>query len=232
MLDKPLCIIPARGGSKRFPGKNIALFAGKPLIAHAIETALESEVFHTVLVTSDDEETLDIARKYRAVLALKRPAELAADDIQVKTVCKYLLEYFTQNGKNYKEFAVILTTNPLRSADDIRKAYKLFKNKHANYLLSLAAFSHPPQRAVKISDGFVKPFLGVEYMKRTQMLEPLYRHDGSIIFAKTEAFLKEGEFYGTRVVPFIIPSERSVDIDTPLDLAWAEFILENVLCEL
>jgi CMP-N-acetylneuraminic acid synthetase len=230
--EKPLCIIPARGGSKRIPKKNISILAGKPLLAYAIESAIESNIFDKICVSSDDDEILDIARYYGANLALKRPSFLSSDNVQIKDVCVYLLEYFLDQGIKYKDFGVLLVTNPLRTAKDIKEAYRLFKTKDANYVMSLVPFSHPPQRAVSIRSGFVEPFFGIEYMKQTQLLEILYRHDGSIIFAKSDTFLKTREFYGEGVIPYLMPAERSVDIDTPIDLAWAEFLISQKLCKL
>ncbi len=227
MTGRPIGIIPARGGSKRLPRKNIVLLAGKPLLAYAVEAALKSNIFETVCVSSEDDEVLEVARAYGAHLALKRPPELATDKAQVKHVCKYLLEHFATQGSTYAEFAVLLTTNPFHTAEDIKAAYEVFKRQDANYLMSLVPYSHPPQRAVWVTNGYVKPYFGLQYMKQAQLLDTLYRHDGSVIFAKTEAFLREGEFYGTKVVPYFIPPERSVDIDSPLDLAWAEFLLSR-----
>lgn len=231
MTNKVLGIIPARGGSKRLPRKNIALLAGKPLLAYAIEEALKSNIFDTVCVSSEDDEVLEIARACGVHLALKRPQQLATDTAQVKHVCKHLLEYFATQGSAYTEFAVLLTTNPFRIAEDIKTAYEIFKRQDANYVMSLVPYSYPPQRAVWVTDGYVKPYFGLQYMKQAQLLDTLYRHDGSIIFAKTEAFLREREFYGTKVVPYFIPQERSVDIDSPLDLAWAEFLLSHAHLE-
>jgi CMP-N-acetylneuraminic acid synthetase len=227
IIDKPLCIIPSRGGSKRFPRKNIALLAGKPLLAYAVEAAVMSNIFGHVCVSSDDDEILGLARKYGATLALKRPKELSTDTAQVKDVCAYLLEDLAAQGQIYPEFAVLLVTNPFRTADDIIAAYDIFRRENAHSVISLVAYSHPPQRAVWAPKGFVEPYFGLDYMKQTQLLDPLYRHDGSIIFARSEVFLKEREFYGTKVVPFFIPPERSVDIDRPLDLAWAEFLFKR-----
>jgi CMP-N-acetylneuraminic acid synthetase len=227
MSDRPLCIIPARGGSKRLPRKNVALLAGKPLLAYAIEAALESDVFDQVCVSSEDDEILETARVHGTHLPLKRPPELATDTAQVRHVCAYLLEWFASQGRPYSEFAVLLVTNPFRTAKDIRAAYEIFKREDANYLMSLVPYSHPPQRAVRVSNGYVEPHFGPQYMKQAQLLDPLYRHDGSIIFARSAVFLREKEFYGTKVVPYFIPVERSVDIDSSLDLAWAEFLLSR-----
>lgn len=227
MSEKPLCIIPARGGSKRFPRKNVALLAGKPLLAYAIEVALESGVFDQICVSSEDDEILKVGRLYGAQLALKRPDELATDTAQVKHVCAYLLEYFASRGEPYTEFAVVLATSPLRTAQDIKAAYEIFKCEDANYVMSLVPYLHPPQLAVWVPHGYVEPYFGFQYMKQAQLLDSLYRHDGAIFFAKSEAFLRDKEFYGTKVVPYFIPVGRSVDIDSPLDLLWAEFLLSR-----
>jgi CMP-N-acetylneuraminic acid synthetase len=227
MSKRPVCIIPARGGSKRFPRKNLALLAGKPLLAYAIEAALASNIFDSVCVSSEDNEIMGVAREYGAT-PVRREPELASDQAQVRHVCANLLEQFKIQGKVYETFAVLLTTNPLRTAQDIQQAYDIFNKGEANYVMSLVPYSHPPQRAVWAPQGYVEPYFGLEYMKQTQILDPLYRHDGSVIFGKTEVFLREREFYGSKVVPYFIPPERSVDIDTPLELSWAEFLLQHV----
>ena len=226
MPEKPLCIIPARGGSKRFPRKNLALLAGKPILAYAIEAGLRSEVFDQVCVSSEDDEILATALKYGARTCRREP-ELATDGVQIRHVCIQLLEQFNKQGTAYEAFAVLLTTNPLRREQDVRNAYKVFRSHDVNYVISLVPFSHPPQRAVWVSGGYVTPYFGLQYMKQTQLLEKLYRHDGSVIFAKTEAFLREQEFYGSKVAPYFIPFECSVDIDNCQDLAWAEFLLSR-----
>jgi len=222
---KRIAIIPARGGSKRLPRKNIALLAGKPLLAYAIDTALESGVFDKICVSSEDNEILEIARAYEGVICLKRPPELATDTASVRELCTYLLEDFASKGERYDDFAVLLVTNPLRSAENIRESCEILQRPGINAVMSLVPFTHPPQRAVRIADGLVKSYLDLSYMTQTQKLEQLYRHDGSIYFAKVNIFLKERIQYGSGLVPYFIPPERSVDIDSMLDLEWAEFLL-------
>ena len=225
---KPVCIIPARGGSKRLPRKNIRPLDEKPLLAYAVESALESGVFGRVCVSSDDEEILDVAREYGAE-AISRPDFLATDRAQVKDVCAHLLEQFAEQEQAYREFGLLLVTNPLRTASDVREAYQTFQNKEGDYLMSLVPFSHPPQRAVHVSDeGLVEPFFGQEFMTQTQELETLYRHDGAIVFANVERFLEERKLYGSSVIPHFMPEERSVDIDTETDLRRAEFLIREV----
>lgn len=223
----PLCIIPARGGSKRFPRKNLALIGGRPLVSQAISVARASGVFNAICVSSEDDEILSVAKDHGADLVLRRTGELARDDVQVKDVCRSILEERTNAGYEHPTFAVLLPTSPLRTAADVRQAYNILLETDADCCMSLVACEHPPQRAVWMSDGYVKPYFGGEYLKPAQSLETLYRHDGTIIFARTAPFLREETFYGAKVVPYLVPRERAVDVDNPLDLAWAEFLLQS-----
>ena len=224
--DGSLCIIPARGNSQRFPQKNIALLGGKPLLVYSIEVAIKSCIFNTICVSSENEEILSIAESY-GVEALKRPTDLAADYIGYNQVCLHVLEHFIRRKIMYTSFAVLLPTSPLRSTVDIREAYGILRQKDVNYVMSLIPYSYPPLRAVWVPNGYVEPYFEPKYieMKQSQLFDTLYRHDGTIIFAKTEVFLKEKEFYGAKVAPYFTPVERAVDIDNPMDLAWAEFLL-------
>ncbi len=223
----PLCIIPARGGSRRFCRKNIAKLGGRPLLSYAVEAALASGIFGLVCVSSEDEEILAVAKEYGAHVALRRPLALAGDSVMVKEVCVQVLEHFWAQGEEFEEFAVLLPTSPLRRVEDLRGAYEMLKDPEVHYVMSLVPYSHPPQRAVWAPGGFVEPYFGGQYMQRAQQLAPLYRHDGSFIFGKTKVFLREREFYGSRVAAYFVSKEWSVDIDSPLDLAWAEFLLRR-----
>ena len=219
-----LAIIPARGGSKRFPRKNMALLRGRPLVAYAIEAARASGVFGKIAVSSDAHDILEAARAIGADDCLARPADLAGDSAQVKDVCRDVLVSYAASGQHYAAFAVLLPTSPLRTAEDIRAAHAIFVADQPDCVMSLVACHHPPQRAVRIREGQVEPYFGVQYMKQTQRLEPLYRHDGAVILADNIRKAIQAKDAG-RVMPYYIPRERSVDIDSPLDLAWAEFWL-------
>lgn len=227
MTGKTLCIIPARGGSKRFPGKNMAFFHGVPLVGHAVKTARDSGAFDCVCVTSDDDAILETGKKFGADLARKRPANFADDKAQVKDVCAALLRDLQEEGVVYENFAVVLATSPLRTAEDISRACDIFRATDADFVVSTVSCGHPPQRALRQVDGNLVPFLGMEQMIQTQRLEPLYRHDGAIIVGSTKSFLEGGGFLRGRVLPCPMPKERSVDIDEPVDLKWAEFLSVN-----
>ena len=225
--DKPLCIIPARGGSKRLPHKNIALLRGKPLLCYAIEAAIESGVFSMICVSSDDDDTLKIAGGYDGVQLIHRSSELSTDKARVVDVCLELLRNFQKDDVHFKEFAVLLATSPLRTSEDIRKAYKIMRGNDVDAVMSIVRFDHTPQTAVWVPDGNVEFFFNKELTSIRQNMPILYRHNGAIYFSKTESFLRNPVQYGEKTVPYYMPPERSVDIDNPIDLEWAEFLLER-----
>lgn len=227
MIESPLCIIPARGGSKRLANKNRALVLGKSLVAYAIEVALASNIFSRICVSSEDDKILKIADTYGEGLSLKRPVELSGDDIGVAQVCEYILSESLKQGEKYEAFAILLPTSPLRTSADIKSAYELLQEPKTNCVMSLVAYSHPPQRALSVTSGRVKPYFGYQFMKRTQELEQLYRHDGTVIFAKTQAFLENKGYWMAGTIPYYVPENRSVDIDTEQDLEYAEFLLNK-----
>ncbi|KKR58818.1 MAG: N-acylneuraminate cytidylyltransferase [Candidatus Curtissbacteria bacterium GW2011_GWA1_40_47] len=226
VMSKPLCIIPARGGSKRFPKKNMALLNGKPLVDYAIEVALASKIFSRVCVSSEDQEILDIAKSYNPDFAMPRPQRLARDKSRIPQVCKYVLDELLKLGEKYEEFAILLPTSPLRTTTDIVKSFKIFKGNGANCVMSVTPFSHPPQRALSVENGLVKPYFGNQFMKQAQELAQLYRHDGTVIFIKTEVFLANNDYYVENTLPYYVPLERAVDVDNLLDLKFAEFLMK------
>jgi CMP-N-acetylneuraminic acid synthetase len=190
-----------------------------------VAVARSSGIFASVCVSSDDDEVLAVAREYGADRVLRRTAALADDRAQVKDVCRQVLDELAADGATFDTFAVLLATSPLRTEDDLRTARRLLEQSGADSCMSVVAWAHPPQRALSIASGKVSPHFGGEQMQPAQALEPLYRHDGTIILSRTAAFVREPRFYGPNVVPYIVPPERSVDIDSPIDLAWAEFLV-------
>jgi len=221
-----LCIIPARKGSKRLENKNMALLNGKPLVEYAIEVAVESKLFALVIVSSDSREILELAYEHfhgGLVQPHKRPSGLAGDDIEIKTVCRFILETY----RPCEEFCLLQPSNPFRTAEDIKSAYKLLMDTDANYVMSVKPYSHPPQWALSIQDKYIKPYWDKETIKQSQDLEPLYVCDGGIIFAKVKAFLGEFNlgFYGSKAMPYFL--KQSVDIDTAEDLAYAEYLMSK-----
>ena len=210
---KPLCLIPARSGSKRLPGKNIRLLAGKPLIAYTIEAARNSGVFDCICVSTDDEEIAAIAREYGAEVPFMRPAHLANDTARVVDVSRHALGFFAEHGHEYESFCVLQPTSPLRTANDIRDAYALFRSNGADYVVGIVAWEHPPFWAFEKRDNFLTPHWGAEKMLKTQDLPQLWRPNGAIFMARTDAFLEDGTFYTDQTIGYEMPPERAIDVD-------------------
>ncbi len=223
---KPVCIIPARGGSKRIKDKNKIRFGGKTLVEHAILTAMSSNLFQMICVSSDDEEILETAYKYfnhGLVQPNKRPERMARDDVPLKEVCMHVLQCYQTSAT---DFSLLIPNNPFRTPEDLRKAYKLFKKKDANYLLSVKKYDTPPQYAMSVTDGFLVNW--GEATQNSQELEPLYYEDGSICFAKIRTFVEEFSlnFHGSRCLPYKLPYP-TIDIDTKEDLVCARYLWEE-----
>ena len=205
-----LCIIPARGGSKRLPRKNMLRVNGKSLMSLAIRTAINCKCFDKVIVSSEDEQILKEAGEF----GVKRPVELASDTAQIKDVCMHLLKSY-----DCEWFAVMVPTNPFRQPQDIDDAFKLY-NKYNDGVISLVPYAEYPEKALCVGD-YVKPYFGYDKMVPAQQLKRLYYHAGYIIFLRTETFLRENELFLSRSVPWFTPMSRVCDIDTPEDLAEA-----------
>jgi len=222
-----IAIIPARGGSKRFPRKNIAEINGKPMIYYAIKEALESKIFDKVVVSSEDNEILSIATKYGADV-MKRPEELASDDVSVPIVCAHMIEHYEKQGLKFDVISILLPTSPLRTANDITKAFEKFKKTNANFLMSMTDYFHNPFRCLKEKeDGRIEPFFGEKYLKRDQLTPKVFVNDGSIFFAKTEAFKEEKTWYGKDLVGYYIPPHKAIDINDPSSLELVEFFMNK-----
>jgi CMP-N-acetylneuraminic acid synthetase len=205
----------------------VARLCGHPLVGLAVAAARASGVFDTVCVSSDDDEVLAFGRDYGADRVLHRSAALSDDRTQVKEVCRHVLDKLAADGADYDTFTVLLATSPLRTVDDLRESHRLLEQSSADTVMSVVAWEHPPQRALSIAGGKVAPYFGAGQMQPAQALETLYRHDGTVIVCRTAPFFRDARFYGPSVVPYVVAPERSVDIDSPLDLAWAEFLVST-----
>ena len=224
---KHLCIIPAKGSSQRLPGKNKAMFNEKPLVVWAIETCLAANIFDLIYVSSDDDEILALAQAY-PVKVVKRPENLSKDPAGVKDVCHYVIHGLEKQLLSFDAFSVVIPTSPLRTVEHLRGAWRLFCSDMIECVMSVTPLGHSPQRALAInSSGAVYPYFGMESMKMAQELEQLYMHDGTVLIADVEAFLKKNNFYNLSIIPYVIAADESVDVDTPLDLKWAEFLHQS-----
>jgi N-acylneuraminate cytidylyltransferase len=220
---KPLCVVPARGGSKRFPRKNVAPLAGKPLLAWTIEPALASGLFGgDVWVSSEDEAILAEAERWGG-RPLPRDGSLAGDVVSVVDVA---LDALDRVGGDADALYLMLPTSPLRRPETIRRAWAAFEQSGAEALLSIVPLEYPSAWALGTSeDGSLRPLDPVGYDTPRQRLTPAYRHDGGHAIVATGPFRARRELLAERTVAFEPPEEETVDVDNEIDLAWAEFLL-------
>jgi pseudaminic acid cytidylyltransferase len=221
-----IAIIPARGGSKRIPRKNIRPFNGKPLIAYSIEAARNSGLFDHVIVTTDDEEIAAIARQYGAETPFVRPPELANDHATTVPVIRHAVQWVQQNMGPVEYACCIYATAPFIQASALRAAYdKLVQNKVTGYVFSATTFPFPIQRAFKVKeDGHVEMFHPENYNTRSQDLEEAYQDAGQFYWGSAEAYLSDKIFFSTDSMAYVLPRHMVQDIDTPEDWRRAELM--------
>ncbi len=207
-------LIPARAGSKRLPGKNLLPLAAKPLIAHTCEAALDSGVLTAVYVNTDDPAIAAAAERYGVAYPVLRPAHLAADDTPTRASNLFLLEFLAERGEHYDAVLVLQPTSPLRSAEDIRRAWTLFEEHAPCEVVSVSPLV-PESWAGRIGRG--------NRFERDGGDEWLYALNGAI-YVHAWADYVEGR-PARKTVAYVMPRERSVDIDTRDDFDYAEYVL-------
>lgn len=223
---KILAIIPARGGSKRLPRKNVLDLAGKPLIAWTIEAGLKSKYIDKVIVSSDDDEVLDISQSFGADI-IKRPDFLASDTATSFDVIKHTIDHVDK----YDYIVLLQATSPLRNEKHIDEAFDLLSSKKAQAVVSVCEMDHSPLWSNTLDDSFsMKGFLSDEILnKRSQGLETYYRLNGAIYICQTDALLSENSFFlRDKIFAYKMKRESSIDIDEGLDFEIAKvFLMKN-----
>lgn len=215
-----LCVIPARGGSKRIPHKNIKDFAGVPLIAHSIKTAINSGIFDEIIVSTDDEDIAIISRKFGAKTPFMRDANLSDDFATTGAVMK---DACLKMGENFKNVCCLYATAPLLRAEILAKAYEKFKDSRCEFLFSACEFSFPIQRAIKLDENGSVSMFYPEYLNtRSQDLQRAYHDAGQFYFAKREAWLEQKPIFAPHSCAFILPRHLVCDIDTLADFEFAQ----------
>lgn len=218
-----LAIIPARGGSKRLPRKNVLDLCGKPIIAYSIEAALKSKYIDKVIVSSDDEEILDISKKFGADI-IKRPIDLANDTATTFDTIKHTIDNF----EKYDYIVLLQPTSPLRNEKHIDEAIQLLEEKNADAIVSVCEMDHSPLWSNTLpKDGNMSNFLKDEILnKRSQDLEKYYRLNGAIYICKTEKLIENKSFFlKDNIFAYIMNRENSVDIDEEIDFKIAEVLI-------
>ena len=219
-----LAVIPARGGSKRIPRKNIKLFHGEPMIAYAINAAISSGIFDRIIVSTDDREIAQIARDYGAEVPFDRPPGLADDFTPTVPVIAHAIQSCINLGWNVQEVCCIYPGVPFISVRDLCMSHEQLSASGAHYVFPVTNFPSPIQRALRrLPNGAVSPFQSEYAAIRTQDLEPGYFDVGQFYWGKTSAWL-QGLNLHLNGVTLIIPEWRVVDIDTPADWVRAELL--------
>jgi len=227
MDKKIIALIPARGGSKGLPRKNIALLNGKPLISYSIQSALNTNLVSRVIVSTEDAEIAETSRKYGAEV-MDRPRELAQDDTPTMSVVIWTLNQLEANGYFADAIVLLQPTTPLRTSHDIDAAAKLFFESDCESVVSICEMEHSPYWSFKVENGFISSLLGKEHLSiRRQDLPKVYLPNGALFISSPKVLLRTKSFYTDRTMPYIMPSERSIDIDSEKDLLLAEIMLRK-----
>lgn len=220
-----VAIIPARGGSKRIPRKNVRDFCGKPMIAWPINVARQSGLFDRIVVSTDDDEIAEIAKSYGAEVPFRRPAELADDHTATRPVVNHAIREIEQRYGLPEYVCTIYPTAPFLRVEDLKRGLASLKDAQVDFAFSLTSYAYPIQRALRITScGGVAMFQAEHRKTRSQDLEPAYHDAGQFYWGRTGAFLEEVETFSDSSVPVILPNWRVVDIDTEEDWERAEFL--------
>ncbi|HAT8530573.1 acylneuraminate cytidylyltransferase family protein [Vibrio vulnificus] len=226
---KILAITPARGGSKRLPGKNIKNLNGKPLVQWTIDAALAVQEIARVMVTTDCDEIAEIAKKAGAEVPFIRPPELATDTSSSSDVIRHALDFYRAQGEEFDFVLLLQPTSPIRSADDIRHAIEQLKAHTADAVVSVCPCDHSPLWANTLPDDrSMADFIRHEVSQlRSQDLPDYYRINGAIYLTRVSRFYQENSlFLSSNIFAYVMDNESSVDIDHELDFLIAETVLK------
>lgn len=220
-----IAIIPARGGSKGLPGKNIKELLDKPLIAYTIQSALKSAAITRVIVSTDSVEIAEVSKSYGAEVPFLRPEYLSSDDALAIDVYLYMIEKLEEESEQkIEEFVVLLPTCPLRTEKDIDAACNIFNEKGADSVISYTEENHPIFWHKYLNENGTLENIFPEKIDNRQNYRKSYYPNGAIYVFKVE-LLKKREYYSDCSYPYLMPINRSVDIDTIDDFLYAEFLL-------
>lgn len=225
-----IAIIPARGGSKRIPKKNIRPFLGEPIIKYSIDAAHECGIFDEVMVSTDSDEIAKISLKFNAKVPFMRSAKNASDFATLSDVMMEVVKEYQKIGIAFDYFCCILPTVPTIMIDNIIKGYKLIIEKDINAVMPVVEYGFPVQRALEVTgDGYVCMQDKQNETKRSQDLPPVYHDAGRFLWIRTDTFIKSGTLFVNKTFPIIIPRILAQDIDNEEDWKIAEmkYLLKN-----
>lgn len=231
MSIRILAVIPARGGSKSVPRKNIAQIAGKPLIAYTVQEALKVSAITDLVVSTDDEEIGTVARSLGAQVPFLRPAELATDNAQSAPVLKHCLLHMEKfHSTHYDAVLMLQPTTPLRQAEHIEKAIQMMRDSDCESVVSVVSVegNHPFRMKRLVGDRLINYVeQGFEDMRPRQVLPAVYIRNGAIYLSRRDVVVKQDRIVGEYCLGFEMPPEESINIDDRLDFKMAEFMLRE-----
>lgn len=220
-----VAIIPARGGSKRIPRKNIRIFNGKPIIAYSIQAARDCGLFDRIIVTTDDDEIAAASREWGAETPFKRPSSLADDYATTNAVVKHAIQWLQEHGCPVEFACCIYATAPFIQPCFLKEGFERLKNSERSFAFSVTSFPFPIQRAIRIdTEGTVSPFQPEHIFTRSQDLEEAFHDAGQFYWGKAEAFLNDAVVFSAESIPIVLPRHLVQDIDTMEDWRRAEFM--------
>tara|TARA_B100000767_G_C19755049_1_gene532579 strand:+ start:548 stop:1234 length:687 start_codon:yes stop_codon:yes gene_type:complete len=217
-----LCIIPARGGSKRIPKKNIKYFLGKSIIVYSIEAAIQSKLFTEIIVSTDCQETAEIALRYGAKVPFLRSKENSNDFATTYDVIKEVIDEYRKDGVNFENICCIYACAPFVTANNLKHAYQELSNKQVDTIFPIIEYSFPIQRAVKIHNEKIELFNIDHLNTRSQDLEKSYHDAGQFYWMKSENILNKGRIITDNCSGIIITELEGQDIDNEIDWELAE----------
>ena len=228
-----LAFIPARGGSKGVPRKNVRLICGKPLIAYTIETALELQhIFHRIIVSTDDEEIAAVSKKYGAEVPFIRPDELSGDEVPTLPVVQHAVEFVEQQDDILLDWVFILQpTDPLRSFRDLENALKIstLTSSCDSVISVVRVYETHPVFMKRIKDNRLISF-GVQAPEGTRRQDcepPAYMSNGAVYLTRRDVIMEQNSIWGAVTRPYIMPAERSLNVDSELDLKLIELLMKE-----
>lgn len=223
---KNIAIIPARSGSKGLPNKNIRELNGKPLLSYSIRAAKDSKIFDCVHVSTDSREYAEVACNYGADVPFLRSGETSTDQADSWRVVREVLRKYGEMGKTFDMVTLLQPTSPLRTAQDIRKAYDFFKEKTAEAVVSVCEMEHSPLWSnVLPPDLSMDGFINAEVNRPRQKLAAYYRLNGAIYMVQTSFLRKDSNIYRKGCYAFVMDRDHSVDIDDLIDFKLAEILI-------
>jgi len=222
-----VAIIPARGGSKRIPRKNINEFCGKPMIAWSIEAAQQSSCFDRLIVSTDDDEIAEVARRFGAEVPFMRPAALSDDHTGTTSVIRHAVKWCIQQGLQPRHVCCIYATAPFITPGDIQRGLRILTDTGSDYAFSVTSYPFPIQRALRISkQGRMEMFDPEQFNTRSQDLEETYHDAGQFYWGRTDSWLANKVIFTLDSAPVVLPRHQVQDIDTMEDWQLAELMFQ------